>query len=78
MSQISSLQWLCAWCHPGVSGPNITHGICATHKQQVLEGTYQPPKPVQCPVCGGARFIEGAPCLRCNHSATRNLRFALK
>jgi hypothetical protein len=22
------LKVVCAWCHPGAVGPNITHGIC--------------------------------------------------
>ena len=25
------LKWVCSWCHPGVTGPNITHGICRKH-----------------------------------------------
>lgn len=27
---------ICAWCHPGVTGDNLTHGICATHTAEVL------------------------------------------
>lgn len=26
--QPEPMQSICAWCHPGVTGENITHGIC--------------------------------------------------
>jgi hypothetical protein len=27
---------VCAWCTPGVGGPNVTHGICPTHQAEML------------------------------------------
>lgn len=28
---------VCAWCTPGVGGPNVTHGICAKHQAEMRE-----------------------------------------
>jgi uncharacterized protein with GYD domain len=27
---------VCAWCSPGVTGPNVSHGICQFHKNAML------------------------------------------
>lgn len=29
---------VCAWCHPGVSGANVTHTVCARHFAEVAAG----------------------------------------
>ena len=34
--QTDELVKVCAWCKPGVTAPNITHGICQYHKQAML------------------------------------------
>lgn len=30
------LKKVCAWCHPGLRGPNLSHGICARHKAEMI------------------------------------------
>lgn len=29
---------ICAWCRPGVTGGNISHGICRRHSREMLAG----------------------------------------
>jgi hypothetical protein len=35
------LETVCAWCHPGDTRPNISHGICEKHRKEMLANTNQ-------------------------------------
>lgn len=45
---------VCAWCSPGVKGPNLTHVICKHHSDQVRERRKLTPRPANL-LCGGTK-----------------------